>query len=65
MTDLEKQLSRILLIMIVGLFLTAWMFGFGKVQEATSFGLSDIIKAITLLAAGIIGILSQAKKEIK
>ena len=49
--------------MIVGLFLTAWMFGFGKVQEATSFGLSDIIKAITLLAAGIIGILSQAKKD--
>lgn len=62
MTDLEKALSRLLFVMVIGLFVFGGAIAIGKVHEETSFGLPDVIKTISLLAAGILGILSQSKK---
>ena len=58
MSDVEKYLCRVLLILVLGLLIFGMVVALAHIQEATSFGLREIINTLGLLASGIIGILS-------
>jgi hypothetical protein len=63
LSDLDRQLVRLLFVLTIGLLVFGMLDAHWTVREDTSFGLHDILHTLEDIAIGIFGVL--AGKQMK